>query len=66
MSQSYLVSMYAPAARRPSDCLPEFFATRAQAYEAGASEVRRVAAIEPAAREPQIDWAVRFTIKKVR
>jgi len=50
----------------PSDCLPDFFATREQAYEAGASEVARVAAIEPNKRHSQIDWAIRFTIRKVR
>lgn len=62
----FIVSMYARGARRPSDCLPEFFAIRSDAYEAGAAEVARVAAIEPANRHPQIDWAVRFTIKKTR
>ena len=62
----FIVSMYAKGRRMPSDCLPDFFATREQAYEAGASEVARVAAIEPNKRHSQIDWAIRFTIRKVR
>lgn len=66
MAYVFIVSMYARGKRRPSDCLPEFFATRSDAYEAGAREVLRVAAIEPSNRHPQIDWAFRFTIKQVR
>ena len=39
----YVVSMYAQGERKASDCLPEFFATRKEAIEAGAAEVARVA-----------------------
>lgn len=62
---SYLVSLYAKGERFAADCLPEFFESYAAAVEAGARECLRVAAIPPPDRSPTIDWAHRFTIRKV-
>lgn len=61
----FIVSLYPKGARVPSDCLPEYFGTRSEAREAAEKEIRRVAAISEAERIRQIDWAYRYTIRKV-
>jgi hypothetical protein len=66
MITEYIVSLYAAGERIAGDCLPQFFMSHAAAYAAGAEEVARVAAIEPSDRHPQMDWAVRFTVRAVR
>ncbi|HEY2593131.1 MAG TPA: hypothetical protein VGK33_04445, partial [Chloroflexota bacterium] len=63
---SYLVSLYAKGSRFAADCLPEFYETYADAVVAGGLECLRVKAIPPEDRVPTIDWAHRFTIRKVR
>jgi len=59
----FIVEVYAEGAALPADCLPDFYATRAEAETHGAREVARVAAIPWLARDPTIDWAVRFTVE---
>jgi hypothetical protein len=61
----YIAEMYAEGDDRPSDCLPEAYATPAEAYEAAAAEVARVTAIAPEERMHGIDWAHRFTLREV-
>jgi hypothetical protein len=61
----YVVSLYPAGSRRPADCLGDFFPSRQAAEAAGLAEVARVAAIDPDSRQPTLDWAVRFTIRKV-
>ena len=62
---AYVVSLYARGKRIPSDCLGDFYDTRQAAEDAAGAEIARVAAIEPEARIRTLDWAVRYTIRKV-
>jgi hypothetical protein len=63
---AYIVSLYARGQRIPADCLADFYDTRQAAEEAAGAEVARVAAIEPEARVRTLDWAVRYSIRKVK
>jgi len=63
---SYIVSLYRRGQRKPGDCIAEFFDTYAQAAAAGEAEVAFVAAIPEAEREPTLEWAERYTIRKIK
>jgi hypothetical protein len=65
MTCRYIVSLYAEGARRASDCLPDFYPTRSAAIDAGKDELARVRQAWDSGRgDYQIDWAVRFTVRK--
>lgn len=57
--QAFIVSLYAQGERRPSDCIPDFLATRADAHEQGKRWLCDSGAIES-----QL-WAVRYTVRKI-
>lgn len=63
MPHAFFVHFYAAGRKGWSDGIGPF-RTRAEAEAAGNDELCRVIAIEPAARDEGMDWAVRFTIAK--
>ena len=63
MTIRYIVDLY--SADGGMDCLPEYFATYADADGAGRDEVRRVADLADDERDEMLDWAVRFAVRAV-
>jgi len=58
---AFVVDLYHEGETIPSDCLPEFFATREAAERAGEAEVARVLAMP---LRGEYDWAVAYTIRR--
>jgi hypothetical protein len=63
MTTQYIVDLY--SADGGMDCLPEYFATYAEADGAGRDEVKRVSDLAPDERDEMLDWAVRFAVRAV-
>lgn len=59
--QAFIVSLYAPGERRPSDCYGDFLPTRSMAHAAG----DRCVAIARAHPDSSLGWVCRYTVRKI-